>query len=141
MSERAPARRLAIWVVLDAWQCADVMATLPAQDLSVDLRAVTVRPTWGATVRTAPLGPAAWRSTTTYAFHACGIMRQRPAIMIAVARRDLRSGGIDGGWQPGQRSGSWPHTIAGSAMATLVRQARFRRLHLIAHTTRQRSSS
>ena len=24
------------------------MATLPAQDLSVDLRAVTVRPTWGA---------------------------------------------------------------------------------------------
>ena len=25
-----------------------VMATLPAQDLSVDLRAVTVRPTWGA---------------------------------------------------------------------------------------------
>ena len=24
-----------------------VMATLPAQDLSVDLRAVTVRPTWG----------------------------------------------------------------------------------------------
>ena len=68
------------------------------------------------TVRTAPLGPAAWRSTTTYAFHACGIMRQRPAIMIAVARRDLRSGGIDGGWQPGQRSGSWPlQRIAGSA--------------------------
>ena len=24
------------------------MATLPAQDLSIDLRAVTVRPTWGA---------------------------------------------------------------------------------------------
>ena len=29
------------------WQV-PVMATLPAQDLSVDLRAVTVRPTWGA---------------------------------------------------------------------------------------------
>ena len=80
------------------------MATLPAQDLSVDLRAVTVRPTWGRAGAPA-LGPA-------------GGGAPLPTVSRRRSGKGLRHVAVHGetwlaliGWQRPARS-SWPHAIA-----------------------------
>ena len=80
------------------------MATLPAQDLSVDLRAVTVRPTWGAQEH------RRWDRL---------VAEHHYLPFHGVIGKGLRHVAVHGetwlaliGWQPG--GSSWPHAIAGS---------------------------
>ena len=89
------------------------MATLPAQDLSVDLRAVTVRPTWGAQEH------RRWDRL---------VAEHHYLPFHGVIGKGLRHVAVHGetwlaliGWQPGA------FKIAGSAG-----RRQFRRLHLIA---------
>ena len=99
------------------------MATLPAQDLSVDLRAVTVRPTWGAQEH------RRWDRL---------VAEHHYLPFHGVIGKGLRHVAVHGetwlaliGWQPGafklaarDRWIGWPA------------EQRFRRLHLIANNSR-----
>ena len=99
------------------------MATLPAQDLSVDLRAVTVRPTWGAQEH------RRWDRL---------VAEHHYLPFHGVIGKGLRHVAVHGetwlaliGWQPGafklaarDRWIGWPA------------EQQFRRLHLIANNSR-----
>ncbi len=99
------------------------MATLPVSDSSIDLRAVTVRPTWGAQEHRR--GDRLVEQHHYLAFH-------------GVIGKGLRHVAVHGetwlaliGWQPGAfKLGARDRWIGWSA------EQQFRRLHLIANSSR-----
>ena len=116
-------RRCRGWPFRSRCGSVPVMATLPAQDLSVDLRAVTVRPTWGAQEH------RRWDRL---------VAEHHYLPFHGVIGKGLRHVAVHGetwlaliGWQPGafklaarDRWIGWPA------------EQQFRRLHLIANNSR-----
>ena len=99
------------------------MATLPAQDLSVDLRAVTVRPTWGAQEH------RRWDRL---------VAEHHYLPFHGVIGKGLRHVAVHGetwlaliGWQPGAFK-----LAAGDRWIGWPAEQQFRRLHLIANNSR-----